>query len=74
MEALGETAAGLVKEGRELIQRLESGQVESGAMRKRFRAWLKRIRKLLESPPGINGVGPGGSSFSRGFPSRKQEG
>lgn len=52
LEALGETAAGLVKEGRELIQRLESGQVESGAMRKRFRAWLKRIRKLLESPPG----------------------
>ena len=49
LDALGATATDLVKEGRELIHRLESGRVEFAAMRKRLQVWSKRIRKLLES-------------------------
>lgn len=48
----GAIAADLAKEGRELIQRLESGRIEPAALRKRFRAWSKHVRKLLESAPG----------------------
>lgn len=49
LDALGATATDLAKEGRELLHRLESGQVEFAAMRKRLQVWSKRIRKLLES-------------------------
>jgi len=44
-------AADLAKEGRELIHRLESGRVEPATLGEPLRAWLKRIRQLLESPP-----------------------
>ncbi|MEI2779734.1 MAG: hypothetical protein V9H25_00080 [Candidatus Competibacter sp.] len=52
LEAMGAVAADLAKEGRELIQRLESGRVEAGGMRKRLLAWARRVRKLLESQRG----------------------
>ncbi len=51
LDALGAIAADLAKEGRELIHRLESGRVEPATLGEPLRAWLKRIRQLLESPP-----------------------
>ena len=52
MDALGAIATDLAKEGWDLIQRLERGRVEAGAMRKRLQAWARRVRKLLESQLG----------------------
>lgn len=48
LEALGDLAAALVTEGRDLIALLESDQPEEG--RKRLADWLRRVRELLARP------------------------
>ena len=48
LEALGDLAAALVTEGRDLIALLEGDQSEEG--RKRLADWLRRVRELLARP------------------------
>jgi hypothetical protein len=48
LDALGDPAAALVREGRDLIALLESEQPEEGL--KRLPDWLRRVRELLAQP------------------------